>query len=133
MNSVKLDTRKLNKIIKSVDGDAGKVVRKIGFAVEAKAKELAPIDLGPLKAGIYVRTINDNQLPVIPAPAERVELPAPASKTEVNVGPSVDYGIYQELGTGKMAAQPYLGPAIRHVESSLADFNGDWKEALGDG
>jgi HK97 gp10 family phage protein len=31
------------------------------------------------------------------------------------IGTSVEYGIYQELGTRKMSAQPYLRPALDEV------------------
>lgn len=35
------------------------------------------------------------------------------------VGPTAEYGIYQELGTSKMKAQPYLFPAAREVQRSI--------------
>lgn len=35
------------------------------------------------------------------------------------VGTNVEYAVYQEFGTSKMPAQPYLGPAARDVERRL--------------
>jgi len=35
----------------------------------------------------------------------------PVSKNEVRIGTNVEYGVYQEYGTKKMAARPYLRPA----------------------
>lgn len=37
------------------------------------------------------------------------------------VGTSVEYAIYQEVGTSKMAANPFLGPAIKTVMREQAD------------
>lgn len=34
------------------------------------------------------------------------------------VGPTVEYGIYNELGTSKMEARPYMRPAAERVEAS---------------
>jgi hypothetical protein len=38
------------------------------------------------------------------------------------VGPTVNYGIYLELGTSKMEPQPYLEPAVRSVQSDLDEI-----------
>lgn len=35
------------------------------------------------------------------------------------VGTNVEYAVYQEFGTSKMAAQPYLRPAVREVEREI--------------
>lgn len=34
-----------------------------------------------------------------------------ASKAQARIGTNIEYGPYQELGTSRMAAQPYLRPA----------------------
>lgn len=43
-----------------------------------------------------------------------------------DLGPTVDYGAYQELGTSKMAPNPYLGPAfdehLPNLEVALGDI-----------
>lgn len=71
------------------------VVRKAVFDVEADAKVRAPVDTGALKASIAGKMI------------------APLTG-EIVCG--VEYGIYQELGTHKMSAQPFLTPAVEAVK-----------------
>lgn len=126
----RLDTRRLNSIIGSADGDMYDVVKKIGFAIEALAKVKAPVDTGALMNSIYTRTKDADPLPSV----GKITVPLPPPRPgEVNVGPSVHYGIWQELGTGRMAAQPYLLPAVEEVANGLQRFYGDMREALGDG
>lgn len=69
---------------------AGQIVRKTAFDIEGQAKADAPVDTGALRNSIQ---------------AEAEE----ALTWAVAVG--VEYGIYQELGTYKMPAHPYLIPA----------------------
>lgn len=120
--SVIIDDRKLTAIIRNSGKNAEKAVRNVAFAVEAAAKKRAPVDTGALRASIYtVPGKEQTPVPQIPGDAKRVALPQPRSKLEAHVGPSVDYGIYQEFGTRRMAAQPYLVPALRDVERMVPD------------
>lgn len=116
MNSrVTTYTSRLNRLIERIPGNKRKAIKAVGFRVEALAKMKAPVDLGNLRNSIYVRTSEDN-----PVPSEATEeLPRPSTDDSVVVGPSVEYGIYQELGTSIMDAQPYMLPALRQVESEL--------------
>lgn len=41
------------------------------------------------------------------------------------VGPTVEYGIYQELGTSNMPPQPFLFPAAREVNRELDTIAAD--------
>lgn len=41
------------------------------------------------------------------------------------VGTSVSYAVYQEYGTSRMQAQPYLRPAVREVSNNMASIVGD--------
>lgn len=126
----KLDTRRLNQILHNVDGDVYNVVKSIGFAIEALAKVKAPVDTGALVSSIYTRAKNANPFPRLGEVP--VELPQPR-EGEVNVGPSVHYGIWQELGTSRMAAQPYLLPAVEQITDELNRFHRQMGRALGDG
>lgn len=121
MNSrVTTDTTRLNRLIERIPGNKRKAIKAVGFRVEALAKMKAPVDLGNLRNSIYVRTNEDN-----PIPSEATEeLPRPSTDQSVIVGPSVEYGIYQELGTSIMDAQPYLLPALRQVETELEESFG---------
>lgn len=111
---VTTDTARLNRLIDRIPGNRKTAIKAVGFRVEALAKMKAPVDFGNLRNSIYVRTSEDN-------PASEVateELPKPP-ETSVYIGPSVEHGIYQELGTSIMDAQPYMLPALREVESEL--------------
>lgn len=124
--SVTIDTSGINRILRNLPGNRDQLVRRIAFEVEARAKQKAPVDTGALRASIYTRTSKGSEQ----APGTQ-ELPAP-EKGVAHVGPSVEYGIYQELGTSDMAPQPYLGPAVAEVRANLERFRGDF-ERLAEG
>lgn len=67
-------------------------VRKTLFDIEQDAKATAPVDTGNLRNSI----------------STEVEYGGMGGE----VGPTAEYGIYVELGTSRMGAQPYLGPAF---------------------
>lgn len=120
MNSrVTTDTTRLNRLIDRIPGNKRKAIKAVGFRVEALAKMKAPVDLGNLRNSIYMRSSEEN--PVSEIATE--ELPKPP-ESSVYIGPSVEYGIYQELGTSVMDAQPYMLPALREVESELEESFG---------
>ena len=73
---------------------AGQVVAKAAADVERIAKTAAPVDTGNLRNSIGTSMQG-------PLAAE--------------IGPTASYGIYLEFGTYKMAASPYMGPAIDRV------------------
>lgn len=131
MNSVKLDTRKLDSIMKNLPKAILEVEEKIGQEVVTVAKQLAPVDEGTLQASIYMRAPDKNERPNVSAESGVFDLPAPKDKLSVVVGPSVGHGIYQELGTSEMPAQPYITPAVAKVRSDFAKFHDDYGRALG--
>lgn len=90
----------LPALIANLGARVESVVAKAATDIEAMAKSLAPVDTGTLRNSIQ------------------------ANKTGpgawlVTVG--VDYGLYVEWGTARMAAQPYLGPAVAHVRPSFME------------
>lgn len=100
---VKLDTSEVralgSRIVAStgrVGGQASAALRKTAFAIEADAKVLAPFEFGTLKGSISTTITGDGRFGAMSA----------------EIGPTVEYGVYQELGTSIMAAQPYMGPAF---------------------
>lgn len=107
---MKVTTEKyrLTRIRNNADTNNRKLIRQIAFAVEARAKAKSPVDTGANRASIYV---NFGEGETGDGP---LELPNPP-KDAANIGPSTEYGIYLELGTRNMQAQPYLGPALREV------------------
>lgn len=80
----------------------------VGLTCERKAKELAPVDTGNLRNSL-THLVDD---------------------TTVYIGTNVEYGKYQELGTYKMKAQPFLRPAVeqnigeyqRIIQANLSDI-----------
>ena len=105
--NIRLDTKVLDRLCRELDMNTNQVLRSIAFQVEGEAKNKAPVDLGALKGGIHVE---------------------PRGKNKYWVADAVEYGIYQELGTYKMAAQPFMVPAVEKVRKYLADrFKGLFK------
>lgn len=79
---------------------ASAALRKTAYAIEADAKQLAPVDTGNLRNSISTSLVGDGRNKAMSA----------------EVGPTAAYGIFQEYGTSVMAAQPFLGPAFdRHA------------------
>lgn len=76
-------------------------VTRIAIDVETEAKRLAPVDTGNLRASINHVSGYGDQGPV------------------AYVGTDVPYAIYQELGTWKMRAQPFLRPALQSIRNRL--------------
>lgn len=87
----------------------------LGLAIEADAKQRCPYRTGNLRRSIHTAGFrkgqrfyggtDDNGKPV-------PDYAVPGNQTVVVVGTNAGYGVYVELGTVHMAAQPYLGPAL---------------------
>lgn len=90
----RLDTRRLDQIIAAHPQRAGEIVRGAAFAVEGKAKTLAPVDTGALKNSLHTEM---------------------RGKLTAVVADGVEYGIYQEFGTSRMGAHPFLVPAVEWI------------------
>ena len=114
------DTRNLNNLIRRIPQRARDRVKAVAFQIEALAKMKAPVDTGSLRNSIYTSLKDENNPPEVATEA----LPNPSNELTAFVGPSVEYGIYQELGTSTMDAQPYLLPAARRVEQQLEEHFG---------
>lgn len=98
MSRVKLDTRVMDRMPGVIRRRAGILLLELGYEVEAHAKRKVPVDTGNLKSTIQTSEVGP---------------------TTVWVHDGTDYGVYQELGTYKMAAQPYLRPAVERVAKTL--------------
>jgi HK97 gp10 family phage protein len=96
----KVDTRRLNEILMKIAPGRQKIIRETAFVIEARAKVDAPVKTGALRSSLHVDVINDMLC---------------------RVQDGVEYGIYQELGTSKMAAQPFLVPAVEAERKYLAE------------
>ena len=71
----------------------GAIVQETLFAIETTAKIKVPVDTGALRASIQSEMTGD---------------------TEGMVATDIEYSVYQEYGTSKMAATPYMTPAAEN-------------------
>lgn len=133
MNKVTVDTKKLKNILEAVDANTLGVIVEIAGDVVKDAKVLAPYDEGNLRDGIYYRTATENNMPALAGDVKRVELPAPPTPLSVSIGPSVDYGIVQELGSTTHSAQPYMTPAFKKNAGQIEKYRKKFGKAVGDG
>lgn len=72
------------------------VLRRTANAIEADAKAMAPVDTGNLRNSISTTTIGDGR----------------AGAMAAEIGPTAEYGIYQEYGTSTQPGTPFMGPAF---------------------
>lgn len=99
----------------TVGSRASAVLRKTLFAVEGDAKIMAPYEFGTLRDSIGTTITGDGRFAAMSG----------------EVGPTVDYGIWQEIGTEVMAPQPYMGPAFdRHVGPYVAAMGATATEGI---
>lgn len=78
---------------REIDNGMERVLEDVGKEVRDRAKELCPVDTGNLRDSIEYE----------------------AAEESVSVYSDVEYAAYVELGTYKMAAQPYLRPALEEA------------------
>lgn len=136
MNEVKLDTKELDRIAKRLNVKREAVGRRMAYQIEKRAKELAPKDTGALRNSIYTVTQREDGYAAAQSAAKSANPgvttnphPTPTGKVIANVGPCVDYAEYQEFGTSKMGAQPYLTPAVEEIAQKYNDGD-EWKELV---
>lgn len=82
----------------------GSAVVQGGVIVVTDAKRRVPVDTGNLQRSIHLEYATD----------------AGDKQAAVEVGTDVDYGKYVEFGTSRMAAQPYLRPALDENRDEIA-------------
>lgn len=100
-------------------------VRKTAFDLQADAAANAPVDTGFLKNSIYVTTSTDSTYGSggTSGKGDSSLLPpvdAPSKSTVAYVAVGANYGIYLEMGTRFMPAQPYFYPAAETAKEQLA-------------
>lgn len=98
---VVFDAAVLAELFDSVDGPVGKFVTKLAIKVESGAKRRSPVDTGRLRSSITH------------------ELGHSGTIIEAHIGTNVNYAIFQELGTSRMRAHPFLRPALDDAKSAI--------------
>jgi HK97 gp10 family phage protein len=89
----------------------------VGLAVEAAAKRRSPVLTGNLRRSVHTAAFSEGKR--IYGATDENGHPIPdyvAPKGAITiVGTNCGYGVFQELGTRYMHAQPYLGPGLNDV------------------
>lgn len=101
--SISVDTTKLNEIIAKLPANRDKIVKAGAFEVLREAQQNAPVDTGALRANADVNTKY-------------------AGDGIMSVEFYQEYAPYVELGTYKMAARPFLTPAVEAGEKKLVSL-----------
>lgn len=86
--NVKLEGKELEQ---KIHGKMQRALLELMLALEGHAKRLAPVRTGRLRSSIHTTPLR------------------PADK--ITVADGVDYGAYQEYGTSRFPAHPFLRPA----------------------
>jgi HK97 gp10 family phage protein len=110
MSSVRIDISGLQRLSQESGRTFDQILGRAAFDVEAEAKKRAPVETGALRASLM---------------ALRVKL------NHWIVQDGVEYGVFQELGTSRMAARPFLVPAFEKAMKSLNDRIGAAIERIG--
>lgn len=90
-------SRDINRHATEAPAKARTIMAAGAYKVAAAAQAKAPVDTGALKASIS----------------------ADVDGLAFEVGPTVEHGLYQELGTSEMPPQRFLGPAFDEVEPTI--------------
>ena len=106
VGGVYLDTTKLQKITNDIKPNASRVVRIYGNNVTSTAIRLAPVDTG-------------NLINTIAAESKMID------DLTYRVQDGTEYGIFQELGTSRMAAHPFLVPALEQWRDKFVKAFGE--------
>ena len=88
----------------------------IGAAIASQAKLLAPVDMGQLRNSISASNTSKTELLNNMAGEKAEALDTQGLKNDESyVGSNSDHAIFQEYGTVKQPAQPYLRPAMEAI------------------
>lgn len=98
MSYVEFDRGALAELFESPSGPVARDLQRRALQVDRAAKHNCPVDTGRLRSSITNELGQDGQGLV------------------ATIGTNVEYAPYVELGTSKMAAQPYLLPALEAAQ-----------------
>lgn len=99
VTQLKLDTEVLDKYAEHLGVNMDRAIAAIAHQVEGYAKDNAPVDTGALK-----NSLNTSK----------------EGEAKYYVQDGVEYGLFVELGTYKMSAQPFLIPAMEQASKDVA-------------
>lgn len=96
-----LDLSGMAKFKRSYPEQVSDFLMALAFRGEAYAKIMAPYDTGNLSAEINARSV---------------------SQYTKEYASGVDYAVYQEFGTSRMAAHPYMRPSLEKVAGEVTKW-----------
>lgn len=134
--AVTVSRSKFGNVKKAVKNATTKTNIQLGVEIASQAKVLAPVDFGQLRNSISASDLSKDYL-LNDSEGERAEsLKTTGLKgNEVFVGTSSDHAIYQEYGTIKQPAQPFLRPSTELIlskkrpEKIMSDYSRESMEA----
>ena len=97
-----LDTTVLDRITANLKPGATRIVNTYGIAIAGDAAQMAPLETGALRNSILSESKMTGEL-------------------TFTVQDGVEYGVYQEFGTSRMAAHPFMIPAIEKWAQKFQD------------
>jgi len=100
--SVQWEFNNMPQLAGNVNNALKTALTQAALRVQGSAKDLCPVDTGNLKASISHEVGDD----------------------EARVGTNVEYAPYVEMGTVKMAAQPYLYPGLHQNKAFISQTIG---------
>ena len=90
--SIKIDDKRLKRYIKEKPDEIKDVIKVAAFNIEKDGKRRVVVDTGATKSSIAV-TFEDDGF-------------------SAEIGPTTEYAPHIEFGTSKMAARPFMIPAL---------------------
>jgi HK97 gp10 family phage protein len=84
------------EVAQALDDAVQTAMQETAEAAKAAAEERCPVDTGLLKSSIFAQ----------------VDAPGASARRTLTVGADAPYAAYVELGTSRMAAQPFIRPAV---------------------
>ena len=104
VGGIKIDTKVLDRMTAEMRPKAAGIIEEHGIGIASEAAQNAPVDTAALRNSILSESGMTGEL-------------------QYTIQDGVEYGIFQELGTSKMAAQPFLVPAVeRRRHAFVAAF-----------
>lgn len=100
------DEAAMRELFDSPEGPIGKAITRATIRVQRRAKQLAPVDTGRLRASIQQEVGRDERGIV------------------GRVGTNVKYAVHLEYGTRRMTPRPFLRPALSAANTTWTNQHG---------